>query len=262
MSGKERAIAAFLLAIAVGGGALIPRLLSSAPRPLGIALGPGPGRSVVQAPAIPKPPRHVAPTPPLVAPPAEPAPQPIARVSVKPAAKPAAQKHGSAPPPAPPTAGSPSSPPPPPAPPPPPPPPPTTSPPPQALSPASTRPGHGYGDKNHVHTGPPGHAARAAGRGSHLRGSGHGKGHAEVSSHTVGSHHRRVGHLAATPSRAAPAPHAAGPKARSDAGDQGGQESPPQTVGQSPSQGNGNGNGNGKGNGNGDGHGSGNGHGH
>ena len=55
MSRKERAIAALLLAVAVIGGALIPRLLASPSAPLGIALGPGPGRSVVQAPALPKP---------------------------------------------------------------------------------------------------------------------------------------------------------------------------------------------------------------
>src|SRR5206468_1855081 len=54
MSRKERLVAALLLAIAVAGGALIPRLLASAPNSLGIALGPGPSRSVVQAPAIPR----------------------------------------------------------------------------------------------------------------------------------------------------------------------------------------------------------------
>ncbi len=53
MSRKERVVAALLLAIAVAGGALIPRLLASPPTPLGIALGPGPGRSVVQAPTHP-----------------------------------------------------------------------------------------------------------------------------------------------------------------------------------------------------------------
>ena len=58
MSRKERVIAALLLAVAVIGGALIPRLLASPSAPLGIALGPGPGRSVVQAPALPKAPHH------------------------------------------------------------------------------------------------------------------------------------------------------------------------------------------------------------
>ena len=239
MSGKERAIAAFLLAIAVGGGALIPRLLSSAPRPLGIALGPGPGRSVVQAPAIAKAPPHVAPAPTYAAPPAEPAPQSIARVTVKPAPKRSAvpPRHASTPPPAPPTTSSPS-------------PAPTAPTPtttvsqsPQALSPASTRPGNGNGDRNHVHTGPPGHAAEAAGQGSDLRGSGHGKGHAQASSHTVGSHDRGVGHLATAPAGAAPASHAAGPKARPDAGNPHVQGSPPQAVAQSQSQSNGQGQG-------------------
>ena len=54
MSRKERLVAALLLAVAVAGGALIPRLLASPPTSLGIALGPGPSRSVVQAPAIPQ----------------------------------------------------------------------------------------------------------------------------------------------------------------------------------------------------------------
>lgn len=242
MSGKERALAAFLLVIAVGGGALIPRLLSAAPKPLGIALGPGPARSVVQAPAIPRAPRHVAPSSPRVTPPVpEPAPQPIARVPVKPAPKPktVAPRHPSPPAPAPPTT---SSPPPPPAPQP---PPPTTtvSQTPQALSPASTRPGNGHGDKNHVHTGPPGHAPEAAGQVSDLRGSGHGKGHGQASSHTVGAHDRGVGHLASAPSGAAPAAHEAGPKARPDAGNQGSQGSSPQAVAPTPGQGNGKANG-------------------
>ena len=240
MSGKERAIAAFLLAIAVGGGALIPRLLSAAPKPLGIALGRGPRPSVVEAPAIPKAPRHVAPAGTRVAPPAsEPSPQSIARVTVNPTPKPspAPPPHTSPPPLAPPTTSPP---------PPPPPPPPTTVPEtPRALSKPSTRPGNGYGDKNHVHTGPPGHAPAAAGQGSDLRGSGHGKGHAQVSSHPVGSHDRGVGHLATTSPAATPRPHEAGPKARPDAGNQGSQGSAPQAVAPSPSQGNGNGQANG-----------------
>src|SRR5215831_14995362 len=52
MSRKELLIAALLLAVAVVGGAVIPRLLASSAAPLGIALGPGPSRSVVQAPTI------------------------------------------------------------------------------------------------------------------------------------------------------------------------------------------------------------------
>ena len=54
MSRKERIVAALLLAIAVAGGAVIPRLLTSPAAPRGVALGPTPGRSVVHAPAIPK----------------------------------------------------------------------------------------------------------------------------------------------------------------------------------------------------------------
>src|SRR5262245_55386602 len=52
MSRKELLIAGLLLAVAVVGGAVIPRLLASPAAPLGIALGPGPGRSVVQATTI------------------------------------------------------------------------------------------------------------------------------------------------------------------------------------------------------------------
>ena len=59
MSRKERVIAGLLLVVAVAGGALIPRLLASPATPFGIALGPGPGPSVVQAPAAsPKQPHH------------------------------------------------------------------------------------------------------------------------------------------------------------------------------------------------------------
>jgi hypothetical protein len=57
MSRKERIVAALLLAIAVAGGAVIPRLLASPTAPLDVALGPAPGRSVVHAPALAKPPR-------------------------------------------------------------------------------------------------------------------------------------------------------------------------------------------------------------
>ncbi|HZC75323.1 MAG TPA: hypothetical protein VE220_05055, partial [Gaiellaceae bacterium] len=54
MSRTERAIAALLLAIAVAGGALLPRLLSSPPSRIGVALGPSPGRVIVRAPAVPE----------------------------------------------------------------------------------------------------------------------------------------------------------------------------------------------------------------
>src|SRR5215471_14009704 len=62
MKGLERAIAALLLAVAVAGGALIPRLLSVPARPLGVPLGPGPSRVVVQAPAITKARRQATPS--------------------------------------------------------------------------------------------------------------------------------------------------------------------------------------------------------
>src|SRR5215472_12755481 len=59
MKGLERVIAALLLAAAVAGGAFLPRLLSVPARPLGVPLGPGPSRVVVQAPpAIAKAPRR------------------------------------------------------------------------------------------------------------------------------------------------------------------------------------------------------------
>ena len=61
MSHKERLIAGLLLAIAVAGGAVIPRLLAAPATSLGIALGPGPSRSVVRAPAIPKPSHRAVP---------------------------------------------------------------------------------------------------------------------------------------------------------------------------------------------------------
>src|SRR5215831_11256400 len=111
MRGMERVIAALLLAVAVAGGALIPRLLSVPARPLGVPLGPGPSRVVVQAPpAITKAPRHAtrphgsplpAKSPPVassasVAPVAtQPAP------SAGPASKPS-QQHRKPPPPSPP----------------------------------------------------------------------------------------------------------------------------------------------------------------
>src|SRR5262249_18436950 len=63
MRGVERGIAALLLGVAVAGGALIPRLLSVPARPLGVPLGPGPSRVVVQAPpAITKARHHATPS--------------------------------------------------------------------------------------------------------------------------------------------------------------------------------------------------------
>lgn len=241
MSGRERAIAALLLAIAVAGGASLPSVLSSAPGPLGIALAPGPGRSVVEAPAIPKqshratrshpaaPVQVAAPTIPL---------RPGAQIALRPAAKPttAPAKPTPAPPPPPTTTGSMNPPPPPATPPPasPPPAPPPRKPPPR--TPTSARPGHGYGDRNHTHTGPPGKANRTAlrpGPRSHhhdLRGSSHGRPLPQVPPVAVGAHHRALGRLA-TPSPAAASPgHEARAKARTKAGvsrGQGGGQPPP-----------------------------------
>src|SRR5215468_507047 len=52
MSGMERGVAALLLGVAVAGGVLIPRLLSGPAAPLGVAVGAGPDRIVVEAPAL------------------------------------------------------------------------------------------------------------------------------------------------------------------------------------------------------------------
>jgi hypothetical protein len=229
MSGKERVIAALLLAIAVAGGAVIPRLLGAAPSaPLGIALGPGPSRSVVQAPSIPKPPSHGSAR-------STPSPQNAVRPSPVVSSVPAPHTNRSSTPPAkppthpsPPHSPPPPSPPPPspppPSPPPPSPPPPTTTPtqPPALMPQAPTRPGHGYGDKNHTHTGPPGHADRPAttakptrrSHGADVPGSGHGRPSTQAPSHPVGHHHRRVGRVAAPASGAAAHAHEARPKAR------------------------------------------------
>jgi hypothetical protein len=257
MSGKERVIAAVLLAVAVAGGASIPRLLSSPPGALSVALGPGPSRSVVQAPAIPNAPHRKVPA--RVTPPAQPVatvPAPVVRPAPKP--RPVPAKHVSPPPP--PTAAL--TPPPPPT--------PTTTTttttaPPPPVAPLSLRPGHGYGDKNHTHTGPRSLAglspAAKPGRRSHggdLEGSGHGRSLSQTPSDAVGPRHRGVGHLAATPPAAAPAAHEAGPPARPQAGGPGGQGSSPPPVAPDPGnqdQGQGKGQGQGQGQGQGKGHG-------
>src|SRR6476620_5723280 len=80
MKRTERAIAAFLLAVAVAGGALIPRFFSGSERPLGVALGPGPSRIVGHAPPGQRPPPRATPPPGRVAAPAaRVAPQPAPR---------------------------------------------------------------------------------------------------------------------------------------------------------------------------------------
>ena len=225
MSRIERGIAALLLAIAVAGGAFIPRLLSEPAGPLGVALAPaGPERIVVQAPAIPKPPRPAIHPTFVASPPAGVTPSRFAPA----AASPPAANQRSASPPAP-TKQSPT-------------PPPATLPTTPTLatdlatSPNGTRPGNGFGDKNHVHTGPPGHASEPAQpepaqSGSDLRGSGHGRPVQQATSHPVGTHGRGVGHLAKTPPAAAAAAHAARPQARPQARGSRSHGSPPQAVG-------------------------------
>jgi hypothetical protein len=221
MSRIERGIAALLLTTAVAGGALIPRLLSTPAGPLraalGVALAPGPDRIVVQAPAVPKPPHPATrlqseTSPRAQVAPAHRAPVPATRPATKPSTRPA--QHAFSPPPTPTTPSTP----------PPPPPPVATTP---ATNPTSTKPGNGYGDKNHVHTGPPGHAPGQAKPRSDLRGSGHGRPVPQAATHAVGSHHRGVGHLAPPAPTAAPAAHAAGAKARPQAGGASSHGSPP-----------------------------------
>jgi hypothetical protein len=241
MSGTERMVAALLLAVAVTGGALIPRLLSAPAGPVGVGLAVGPGvagGSVVQAPAIPNAshrtvtrstPRPQGASPASLLQPI--ATNPPAGGGATPPSEPA--HHPSAPPPSsppppspPPPSPPPSSPPPPSTPPPSPPPtsPPPTSPPPAAQTPP-TRPGHGYGDKNHVHTGPPGHQGHPSSQvkparrshGADLEGSGHGRKAPQAPSHAVGHHHRPVGHMAAPASGSTAHGHESRPKTRPEA---------------------------------------------
>jgi hypothetical protein len=226
MSRIERGIAALLLATAVAGGALIPRLLSQPAGPVRAAveaaLVPRAGRVVVEAPAIPTPTRRTA-RPRFVAqPPATLTPAPLVPVNAsRPAHKSstAPVHHASSPPksaPTPPSAqpgtptvatdlGKPTS--------------------------TETRPGNGYGDKNHVHTGPPGQATGSAQPGPDVEGSGHGRPVPQTAPHAVGTHGRGVGHLAKAPPAAAPAAHAACAQARAEARGQSGHGgSPPPGV--------------------------------
>jgi hypothetical protein len=245
MSRKERGVAALLLAIAVVGVALLPRLLSAPAASLGVAIGPGPSRSVVVAPAIPRTPRKAAP-PRRVTRSAEASAAPVApakRISLRPAHKPrevpTKKVSPPPPPPPPPTTTTPA-----------PPPPPSFQPPPTPPSPTasiSTRPGHGYGDKNHVHTGPPGHDPAAEHRpsaappahptppqvkpgqrshGHDVPGSTHGRPLPQVPPHPVGARNRHVGRVAKAPARPAPPAAQARPKARPQAGLPRGEGSP------------------------------------
>jgi hypothetical protein len=250
MSRKELLIAGLLLAVAVVGGASIPRLLASPATSLGIALGPGPGHSVVQAPTIIKQPpvvRRHASSPVSGASAVSLAPVASATAQPTPTSGAAHPKHAASPPEAPapvPTAPSPapypaqppaatkrnpSSP---------------TTPPGQAKTPPgqakkspgeeTTPPGQAKTPPGQAKTppgqakAPPGHGPRAM-HGRHdkptvtperqdLPGSGHGAPvPQQTPPHPVGSHHRRVGHLA--PSSARPASPAPGgrPTARPEA---------------------------------------------
>jgi hypothetical protein len=260
MSRKERVIAGLLLVVAVGGSALIPRLLATPAAPLGIALGPGPRASVVQAPAAPQVADHTSQHTTSVS--REAAVTPIAAVTPV-AAKPAEStsigrpKQASGSPTAPPTATLPSNPPPPPTQPaadvrq----PPVSVTPPAQAKTPpgqakklrgltmtppgqakklsGSTRTPPGQAKKPHAPGPPPAKRDNEAGRRSahrDLPGSGHGQTHAQAPPHTVGAHHRGVGHLAPPPSRPAPATRKGGPEARAEDRGRGGK------GGEGPSQ--------------------------
>lgn len=214
MSRVERGIAALLLATAVVGGALIPRLLSQQAGPAkaalgGVALAPGPSGVVIEAPAVPTPPPPAT-QPNLVAsPPAIVTPIRFVRVATSPPAPKAKPAQHPAGPPLPKQTST---------------PPPATA----ADTPtvatdlaksnsSPTRPGNGFGDKNHVHTGPPGQASEPAQSGSDLKGSGHGKPVPQATPDTVGAHDRGVGHLAKTSAAAAAAAHAARKEARTEA---------------------------------------------
>lgn len=249
MSRRERVVAALLLTLAVAGGALIPRLLASPPASLGIGFGPGPSRSVVQAPTIPGTRRHAAPQPTTSQPShviaAPVAPVIPATVRPLPAPKVTPPRHVPAPTPAPPPAKTtvPT-------------PVPVAPPPsqPVVVSPAAvpaappghggTPPGHGgtppgQAKKSPGHGGtppgqtrtppgqakvapqaakiPPGHAKTPPGqakKGRDLPGSGHGEESSQAPPQPVGHHHRHVGHLASPPSRPAPPAPRPRPQAR------------------------------------------------
>src|SRR2546421_4197341 len=250
MSGKERLVAALLLAIAVAGGALIPRLLASPPTSLGIALGPGPGRSVVQAPAIPRKRHHAAPRH-AISSPSRAVAAPIARVvpitvHPKPSAGVVQPKHAPAPSPEPAATTTPPSP-----------VPVMQSPSPAAASRADVvegPPGRDKAPPSQEKATPPGHENTPPGQEKtppgpagpkerhDVPGSGHGKGFPQAPPNPVGAHHRGVGHLAPPAARPAPAPPHARPKARPEDRQprgEGGHGPPPPQV----AHGNGNGNG-------------------
>ena len=271
MSRKELLIAGLLLVVAVVGGASIPRLLASPATSLGIALGPGPGRSVVQAPTITKQPsvvRRQASSPVSGASAVSLAPVASETAQSTPAASAAHPKHAASPPPEPtvPTAPSPT---------------PSPAQPPAAIkrpSAPATPPGQGktppgQAKKSLEHETappglaktppgqaktppgqaktPPGHGPRAI-HGRHnkptvtperqdLPGSGHGAPVSQTPPHALGSHHRRVGHLAPSSTRpASPAPGGrpkARPEAREPGGKGGNRPAPPPAPVTPPGQG-------------------------
>jgi hypothetical protein len=216
MSRRERLVAGFLLAIAVVGVALIPCLLSAPVTSLGVAIDPGPGRTVVLAPTISTAPRRAA--HPQIALPEEVSAAPVApavAVTVKPAAKPSVvHAEPTPPPPSTPAAFQRPSP-----------------PSPRPADPTPLAAGRGPGGAlalppkpahgplpGQDHSPPPGVKRDPGEHGHDLRGSGHARPVPQVPPHAVGSRHRHVGRMAKAPSRPAPAAPEAGPKARSKAG--------------------------------------------
>jgi hypothetical protein len=161
MGRMERVTVALLIATTAAVYALIPRLVQPPGGLPGGGLGPSRGQSVAPALVIAEAPRGAA-VPHATQPPARVAAAPVApvvRVATPPGSTPGAVPPPKPPPPSPPPKPPPLSPPPPPPSPPPKPPPPSPPPPPPSPPPppTNTRPGHGYGDGNHIHTGPPGH---------------------------------------------------------------------------------------------------------
>lgn len=228
MSRIERGIAALLLATAVAGGALIPRLLSQPAGPVkpavGVAVAPRAGRVVVEAPTIPKPERQGT-HPRLAAPPTATviptrlvpirASRPVQEPSKAPVHHPAVPPKPTPTPPSVPPGT------------------PTVATDLGTSNSAEARPGNGYGDKNHVHTGPPGQASVSAQPRADVEGSGHGRPVSQTPPHPVGAHDRGVGHLAKAPPAAAATAHAVGAQTRPEARGQSGHvDSPPPGLAQ------------------------------
>jgi hypothetical protein len=236
MSRKELLIAGLLLAVAVVGGASLPRLLASPAAPFGRALGPGPGRSVVQTPTVSAAHTHAASGhSSRVSRTSVVARTPVVQATVKPPAAESVAKPKQATPvtTAPPPVTTPTQ-------------PPAAAgrnptvpvtPPGQAKTPPGqakklqrqemappgqlkTPPGQLKTPPGHQKT-PPGHLPRASRgkptvtRGSKdLPGSAHGRPVPQTPPHAVGHHDRGVGHLSAASSRPAAAARHSRPKAR------------------------------------------------